>query len=136
MSALTWLPLWEQSPVLKQAYDLREALTTIFDTLQSKAAGVQAIKRWRKQVVASGLTCYTPFLTLLDTWLDLVANYFCRRLSSGFVEGLNNKMPSRFSIILASKPSDSANSPRSSSTSRGIFSSNGSSSSSSACVPT
>jgi len=86
------VPLWEQSPVLKQAYDLREALTTIFDTVQSKAAGVRAIKRWRKQVVASGLTCYTPFLTLLDTWLDRIANYFCQRLSSGFVEGLNNKI--------------------------------------------
>jgi transposase len=86
------VPLFEQSPALKQAYDLREALTTIFDTAQSKAAGIRQIKRWCKQVVASGLRCFDPFLTLLDTWLDRIANYFHQRQTSAFVEGLNNKI--------------------------------------------
>jgi transposase len=84
------LPLFEQSPRLKQAYDLREALTTIFDTARSKAAGIRAIKRWRKQVIESGLKCFDPFLTLLDNWLDRIANYFIERQTSAFVEGLNN----------------------------------------------
>jgi len=84
--------LFEFSPLLKQAYDLREALTTIFDTAGSKAAGIRQIKRWRKQVTASGLSCFDPFLRLLDTWLDLIANYFCQRQTSAFVEGLNNKI--------------------------------------------
>jgi transposase len=56
--------LFEQSPALKQAYDLREALTAIFDTTHSKAAALRAIKGWRKQVIASGLRCFDPFLNL------------------------------------------------------------------------
>jgi transposase len=84
--------LFEHAPQLKQAYDLREQLTTIFDTARSKAEGLRRIHRWRRVVEASGLTCFAPFLKLLDTWLDLIANYFRQRQTSGFVEGLNNKL--------------------------------------------
>jgi transposase len=71
---------------------LRERLTTIFDTARSKAAGISQIKAWRRRVEASGLRCFDPFLKLLDPWLDLIANYFRQRQTSGFVEGLNNKL--------------------------------------------
>lgn len=84
--------LFAHSPSLKEAYELREQLTTIFDTARSKAAGMRRIKAWRRKVEASALTCFDPFLKLLDTWLDLIANYFRQRQSSGFVEGLNNKL--------------------------------------------
>jgi transposase len=84
--------LLELSPQVKQAYDLREALTNIFDTARTKAEGLKQIKRWRRQVQASGLECFDPFLRLLDSWLDLIANYFVERQSSAFVEGLNNKI--------------------------------------------
>jgi len=80
------------SPQLEQAYEFREQLTAIFDTTRSKAAGLRRISAWRQQVSASGLTCFAPFLKLLDTWLDLIANYFRHHQSSGFVEGLNNKI--------------------------------------------
>jgi transposase len=43
-------------------------------------------------VIESGLRCFDPFLKLLDTWLDRIANYFCARQTSAFVEGLNNKL--------------------------------------------
>jgi transposase len=84
--------LFERAPLVKHAYDLREALTTIFDTARSKAEGIRRIRRWRRQVEASGLTCFDPFLKLLDTWLDRIANYFRAWQSSGFVEGLNSKI--------------------------------------------
>lgn len=38
--------LFAHSPALKQAYELREQLTTIFETTGSKAAGVRRIKAW------------------------------------------------------------------------------------------
>jgi transposase len=84
--------LFEHAPQLKQAYDLREQLTAIFDTARSKAEGLRHIHRWQRMVEASGLTCFDPFLKLLDTWLDPIANYFRQRQTSGFVEGLNNKL--------------------------------------------
>lgn len=84
--------LFALSPQLKLAYDFREQLTAIFDTARSKAEGLRRIKAWRRKVEASALSCYEPFLKLLDTWLDLIANYFRQRQNSGFVEGLNNKL--------------------------------------------
>ena len=80
------------SPALQQAYRLREELTTIFDTARSKADGLRRIHFWRQRVAKSGLTCFDPFLKVLDTWLDLIANYFISHQTSSFVEGLNNKL--------------------------------------------
>jgi len=80
------------SPALEDAYDLREELTSLFETTHSKAAGLRRLKAWRQKVTASGLTCFAPFLKLLDTWMDRIANYFRHHQSSGFVEGLNNKL--------------------------------------------
>jgi transposase len=80
------------SPALRHAYTLREELTTIFDTARSKADGLRRICLWRRRVEKSGLTCFAAFLTLLDTWQDLIANYFISRQTSSFVEGLNNKL--------------------------------------------
>ncbi|MGH8070998.1 MAG: ISL3 family transposase, partial [Candidatus Entotheonellia bacterium] len=84
--------LFEHAPQLTQAYDLRDQRTTIFDTARSTAEGLRRIDRWRQAVEASGLTCFDPFLKLLDTWLDLLAHDFRQRQTSGVVEGLNHQL--------------------------------------------
>lgn len=80
------------SPALQQALRLREELTTIFDTARGRADGLRRMNFWRQRVRKSGLRCFDGFLSLLDTWLELIANYFIDHQSSGFVEGLNNKL--------------------------------------------
>lgn len=80
------------SPALDLAYTLREELTTIFDTARSKKDGLRRIRFWRARVAKSGLTCFDGFLKLLDSWQDLIANYFISHQTSSFVEGLNNKL--------------------------------------------
>jgi transposase len=80
------------SPALRQAITLREELTTIFDTARGRADGLRRIRFWRQRVIKSGLRCFDGFLSLLDTWLDLIANYFIDHQTSAFVEGLNNKL--------------------------------------------
>jgi transposase len=84
--------LFQYSPSLKLAYDFREELTAIFEKELTKAQAIEAIKEWRQDVAHSQLTCFDPFLTTLDTYLDEITNYFLHRDSSGFVEGLNNKL--------------------------------------------
>jgi transposase len=84
--------LFALSPALERASTLREELTRIFDTARSKADGLRRIHFWRRRVERSGLRCFDPFLKLLDSWLDRIANYFINHESSGFVEGLNNKL--------------------------------------------
>ena len=80
------------SPALEQAYTLREELTGIFDTARSKADGLRRLRFWRQRVERSGLACFPGFLKLLDIWHDRIANYFTHHETSGFVEGLNNKL--------------------------------------------
>jgi hypothetical protein len=46
--------LLANSPALRQAYVLREQLTTVFDHARSKADGLRRIRLWRR-VVKSGL---------------------------------------------------------------------------------
>jgi transposase len=77
------------SPAMRQALTLRDELMDIFDTARSKADRLRRIGYWRQRVVKSGLTCFDRFPTLLDTWQDLIANYFTQHQTSGFVEGLN-----------------------------------------------
>ncbi len=84
--------LFDYAPSLKLAYHFREKLTAIFQNDLTKTQATQAIKDWRQEVQTCQLTCFDPFLTTLDTYLDEITNYFLHRHSSGFVEGLNNKI--------------------------------------------
>lgn len=84
--------LFEYSPELKLAYTLREELTSIFERQLTREEGKVRLLKWRDKVRRSALTCFDKFLTTLDNWLERIVNYFVGRLSSGFVEGLNNKV--------------------------------------------
>ena len=84
--------LFRYSPKLKQAYDLQRQLTSIFDQSFSPAAAKTKIRAWVKRVTRSGLRCFDPFLNTLGRWWQEIINYFVNRESSGFVEGLNNKL--------------------------------------------
>jgi transposase len=84
--------LWELAPKLKQAYDLREQLTAIFEQNLSMEVAKRKIQAWIQQVQLSGLHCFDPFLKTLEHWWEEIMNYFIDRANSGFVEGLNNKL--------------------------------------------
>lgn len=84
--------LFKLSPELKLAYTFREELTSIFEMQLTKEEGEKRLLKWQDKVRRSALTCFDKFLTTLNNWLDKIINYFDGRLSSGFVEGLNNKV--------------------------------------------
>jgi transposase len=84
--------LFSHAPLLERAYELREELTAIFESLLSRDEAKLKINEWKQEVEKSGLTCFNKFLTTLDNWFSEILNYFKRRLNSGFVEGFNNKI--------------------------------------------
>ena len=84
--------LFDYSPLLKEAYDLQSNLTDIFNMKISRSGGKRRIQNWKKRVLESGTKCFNSFLSTLDSWIDEISNYFVARESSGFVEGLNNKI--------------------------------------------
>ena len=83
---------FQYSPDLKLAYDFREELTAIFELPLTKEEASNLIRDWQNRVSQSTLTCFDKFLTTLNNWFDKIINYFTGRFSSGFVEGLNNKI--------------------------------------------
>ena len=84
--------LFEHSQDLEIAYDFCQELTDIFNQDVTKRQGKNDLQDWMKRVRKGGLTCFNSFLKTLENWLDEIANYFISRLTSGFVEGLNNKI--------------------------------------------
>ena len=84
--------LLEYSLPLRLAYELRQKLTAIFEQDLTKTQATQKIKAWCHDVQQTGLTCFDSFLTTLNNHFDQITNYFINRHTSGFVEGLNNKI--------------------------------------------
>lgn len=84
--------LFQYSPALHQAYSLREELTAIFNMDLSLTEGQRRLEKWAAKVERTALTCFHKFLKTLRNHLDEIANYFDKRASSGFVEGINNKL--------------------------------------------
>jgi len=87
--------LFECSPTLHRAYRLREKLTRIFETAETKESARRALRRSIAEVRRSGLSCFDSFLGTLENWMDEITNYFPSRLTSGWVEGFNNRIKVR-----------------------------------------
>ena len=86
------LMLFRYSPMLQQVYIFREVMTSIFNRPLTKAQAVTELEAWIQQVQELDLNCFDSFVGTLRKWMDEITNYFIQRQSSGFVEGLNNKI--------------------------------------------
>ena len=82
--------LFGYAPKLKQAYDLRQQLTAIFDQMISPAVAKRKIRNWIQRVKISELRCFDAFLKTLEHWWEEIIHYFVDRESSGFIEGLKD----------------------------------------------
>ena len=84
--------LFKYTPLLGAAYVFCYTLTAIFETPLTKAEAKRRLLAWKQLVQESELDCFDSFLSTLDQRLEEITNYFVDRHSSGFVEGLNNKI--------------------------------------------
>lgn len=85
--------LFIYSEKIKEAYELQNELTAIFDKKLSRNTASKKIKAWQEKVLGSGVKKYfESFLTTLSNYFSCIVNYFDSRQNSGFVEGFNNKI--------------------------------------------
>ena len=84
--------IFKHSPLLKQAYLFRDELTAIFDKELTKPPAKLVLTGWIRRIRRSGIRCFDSFMKTLEARKNEIANYFSGRHSSGFVEGLNNKI--------------------------------------------
>jgi transposase len=84
--------LFEYSPVLELTYQLSNELTKIFDENLKPQEAQQKLKNWEENVLLCELPCFDSFLSTLQKYKNYIINYFYDRHTSGFVEGINNKI--------------------------------------------
>jgi len=80
------------SPDLMEAYRLVIKLTHVFNTHQSKNEALAKFEEWISLVRKNKLTFFNKFIRTLRKLKNEISNYFIDRNTSGFAEGLNNKM--------------------------------------------
>ena len=78
-----------RSEAAHEAWRLRWELTAIFEREMEKEQAREQLLAWSEQARAAG---YAPFCKTLANWIEQITNYWVARESSGFVEGLNNKL--------------------------------------------
>jgi len=84
--------LFSHSFELSEAYRLALKLTTIFNTHMTSEAALDKFSQWIADVRKTKLTCFNTFIGTLKRLKTEIAHYFIERQTSGFVEGLNNKI--------------------------------------------
>ncbi len=80
------------SPALQRLHERKEAFRAVFETAPDRATAQEQLTDWGQEVDQRGVSGLTKFLTTLRNWWEVILNYFQDRLTSGFVEGLNNKL--------------------------------------------
>lgn len=86
--------LFQQAPILREVYIQRELLTGIFERRLNKTEAEKALDRWMDHIKVLKLKGFEAFVKTYQNWRNEITNYFIRRETSGFVEGLNNKIKS------------------------------------------
>jgi len=80
------------APMLVNAYLLCLTLTNIFKSSITKEQARYQLRGWKGLVRKFGIECFDSFLNTMEKRMEEITNYFVERQSSGFVEGLNNKI--------------------------------------------
>lgn len=77
-------------PDLRVMYLLKEEFRTICDKVQSREQAARFLRAWICKVRATGDKRLLKFVKTLTNWWDEFLNYFIKRVTQGFVEGINN----------------------------------------------
>lgn len=85
-------PLFKAAPKIKEAYNLCLELTSIYNKHSTSEEALNSISMWIESVKSSKLHCFKSFIQTLKKYQNEISNYFINRDTSGFVEGLNNKV--------------------------------------------
>lgn len=84
--------VYKHSPLLKKVHSYALKLTHIFNTHHDRKAAIAKLDRWIASIEQSDVSCFNTFIKTLNKHKSSIANYFKTRATSGFVEGLNNKI--------------------------------------------
>lgn len=82
--------VYDASPPLKKAHQLKEEFRTVFEKKQTIEQGQKALHRWLKKAKKAKL--FSGAVKTIENWFQPITNYFARRTTNGPAEGINNKI--------------------------------------------
>ncbi len=82
--------VYDASPELKEAHQLKEAFRNIFDTEHTVDQGGQELQHWIDNAEKAGL--FSEAVKTIKNWFHSIVNYFHHRTTNGPAEGINNKI--------------------------------------------
>ena len=84
--------LFELSDKIKKVYILCNKLTGIFEKDITREEARNETNEWIKEVEKTELNYFDTFIKTFKKYHEGILNYFTNRITSGFVEGFNNKI--------------------------------------------
>lgn len=84
---------------LRTAYLFKEEFRLIFEKLHDRQQARRFLNAWMLKVRYSGNKYLLDFVNTLTNWFEQILNYFDKRITNGFVEGMNRAI--RFIISRA-----------------------------------
>lgn len=84
--------LFELSNKIQEVYILCNKLTNIFEKNITREEACIEINKWIDEVEETKLNYFNTFIKSLKKYFEGILNYFINRVTSGFVEGFNNKI--------------------------------------------
>nr|WP_286390272.1 transposase [Myroides marinus] len=84
--------LFQQYPVLKQAYSLSQQLRTIYNSTTVKEVGYTKLARWYNDVQNTGLKQFSTVMNTMKINYKTILNYFDNRSTNASAESFNAKI--------------------------------------------
>ena len=75
--------------LLRQAYLLKEEFRLIFERIHDQDRARRFLDAWMLKVEFTGNKYLLGFVKTLRNWFKQILNYFDKRITNGFVEGMN-----------------------------------------------
>jgi len=82
--------VYEASPQLKEAHQLKEEFRTLFDKDHSLEQGAHELQKWIDKAEKARL--FVDAVKTIKNWFHSIVNYFHHRTTNGPAEGINNKI--------------------------------------------
>jgi transposase len=89
---LSQLWTFEECQILKNIYEAKNAFREILEQKINVNEAKIKLDKWVTNAKNLGIECLNKFLEMLGRWEKYLLNYFKFRLSTGIIEGINNKI--------------------------------------------
>ena len=84
--------VYQASSIIQKYHRAKEDFRRIFEKVNNRTYAKTKMDEWIEKTHKENLFLYEKFVKTLENWKEQILNYFISKTTSGYVEGLNNKI--------------------------------------------